>query len=134
MPLATNMSKMAIKIPAREGSTMNLHFQDMNGTYDPETGTNTTVADVVIPVKVVQLDYENVSTQLTAKGGTTIESNNKQFYISPQGTSEEAFPRYPSPASDYLIDVEGTRWGIKAVKAYKPDGVNAIMYDCLVAS
>ena len=48
MSLATNMSKMAIKILSREGSTMSLHIQDMNGTYDPETGTNTTAPDVVI--------------------------------------------------------------------------------------
>ena len=134
MPLANNMTKMAIKILSREGSTMSLHFQDMAGTYDPETGTNTTNSDVVIPVKVVQLDYDNVGQQLTTKTGITIESNSKQFYISPQGTSLEVFPRSPSPASDFLIDAEGNHWGIKAVKAYKPDGINAIMYDCLVAS
>ena len=132
--LSTEMKRMALKILSREGSVMNLHFQDMNGTYDPETGTNTTIPDVVIPVKVVVLEYDNTGNQLTTKAGTTIEANMKQFYVSPQGTSGEVFPRYISPASDFLIDGENVRWGVKAVKAYNPSGSDCIMYDCLVAS
>lgn len=134
MSFASNMLPMVLRRLRSEGSTMSLHFQDMNGTYDPETGTNTTVADVVIPVSVVKLDIGNFQQSLMTKAGTTIEANTKEFYMTPCGTSNEAFPRSPSPASDYLIDASGTRWGIKSIVEYNPTGSAAIMYDMLVGS
>ena len=132
--MSRNLLRMATKILSREGQLCSLKFKDLNGTYDPNTGTNVRLPDVVKDVKIAFLGYSSLSSGLFAKANSLIEDYNNVAYISAVDTAGAVFPRCPSPSGDVIVDASGTEWRIILVKEHNPSGSQTIMYEALVSS
>ena len=132
--MSLNLLRMATTILAREGQTCELRFKDLNGTYDPNTGTNVRLPDIVKIAKVAFLGYSSLSSGLFAKANSLIEDYNNVVYISAVDTTGNTYPRVPSPSGDVIVDAAGTEWRIVLVKEYNPSGSQTIMYEALVSS
>ena len=132
--MSRNLLRMATKILSREGQLCELKFKDLNGTYDPNTGTNVRLPDVVKDVKIAFLGYSSLSSGIFAKANSLIEDYNNVVYISAVDTAGAVFPRCPSPSGDVIVDTSGTEWRIVLVKEYNPSGSQTIMYEALVSS
>lgn len=134
MSLSENLLRMAQKILSREGQTCSIKFKDVNGTYDPNTGTNTPAADEVREVKACFLGYSSLSNGLLSKQNSLIEDYNNVVFLSGLDTSGLPYARCPSPSGDVIVDASGTEWRIVLVKEYNPSGAKTIMYELLVSS
>ena len=132
--MSTNLLRMATQILSREGQTCELKFKDINGVYDPNTGTNTRLPDDVRTVKIAFLGYSNISNGLSTTTNSVIEAYNNVVYISARDTSGNVYPRIPSPTGDVIVDASGTEWRIVLIKEYNPSGSQTIMYEALVSS
>lgn len=132
--MSINLLRMATKTLTREGQTCELRFKDVNGAYDPNTGTNVRLPDDVRTVKIAFLGYSNLSNGLAADKNSVIEAYNNVVYISARDTSGNVYPRTPSPSGDVIIDSSGTEWRIVLIKEYNPSGSQTIMYEALVSS
>lgn len=132
--MSINLLRMATQILSREGQTCSLRFKDINGTYDPNTGTNVRLPDDVRTVKITFLGYSNISDGLSATTNSVIESYNNVVYISAKDTSGNVYPRTPSPSGDVIVDASGTEWRIVLIKEFNPSGAQTIMYEALVSS
>lgn len=132
--MSRNLLRMATKILSREGQLCELKFKDLNGTYDPNTGTNVRLPDVVKSVKVAFLGYSNLSNGLSTETNSVIEAYNNVVYISAVDTAGAVLPRCPSPSGDVIVDASGTEWRIVLIKEYNPSGSQTIMYEALVSS
>lgn len=129
----SNLAKMAASILSREGQTSTLYLVDTDASdYDPTTGLNTPSTPTSYSVKTIFLDFAILANGKQTTKGDLIEKDDKQVYLSATSNTGTSFARKPSPAGDYIVDVNGKKWRIMLVKEYNVDGVNTIMYDLLV--
>jgi hypothetical protein len=119
---------MAARILAQEGQTVSVYFTDEAATYNPNTGTSTGAAPVVVLTKAAFLDLIQLEKGDTSYPRALLEQSNKECYLTPAPT----FPRIPNAIGDYIIDSAGIKWRINYVKSNNPSGAKEIMFKLLL--
>ena len=129
MTLSKNLSNMVSSFIKREGKPCTVTFVSSEQTdYDPTgntqivspTTTNVATSCAFLPYAILSHGNQN-------RYGTLVEENDYEVYL----IHNTGFPRTPNPDVDY-ITANGEKWIIKVVKEVAPDGVNRILYNCLV--